>query len=434
MPKLKLTDAAVAKFKLPPAPEQVDHWDTLTPAFGIRVSYSGAKAWLVAVRILTDGQWKKTRISFGRYPDMSLADARTAAQEIKLRAKKGENPRLVTANDRADLEAKSRDTFASVRDKFIKQHCQKKLRPRPAKEYERVLRSADFKDWETRPITEITKRDVIALLDTVAERAPVHANRTLLYLRKMMNWAASRDILEHPPTDRVAPPTKEVMRDRALSNDEVALLWRALENVGGVFGPLFKLLLLTGQRREEVAQMRWSELKDLKGLEPMWEIPRERVKMDRPQRVPLSAIAVKIINSLDKIGDEFVFTTTGTAPVSGFSRAKERVDREIAAIIKKEKLTGLFAKDWIIHDLRRTAATHMAEMGISRDVVELILNHRSGTRGGVAGIYNRSELLPERRRALKLWAEHLRSLATGTTRAPRLLPFKRRGQVDASTQ
>ncbi len=409
MPRLKLTDWAIPKIKDPPKPKQEDHWDLLVPAFGMRASYNGSRSWLTMVRILKNGKWKQTRVTFGRYPAMSLAEARDKAREIQKEAQSGSDPvNTILDKKTSEVVEASKNTFAAVRDRYIRQYCKKNLKPKTASEYERAL-TVDFKAWEERPISAITKAEVNEILDAAVEAGtPIKANRMLSYLSAMMNWAASKDIIQIPPTMHVRAPHSEKSRDRSLSETEIKILWQVL-NGEPIFGGLMKFLLLTGQRREEVAQMRWSEL-DLDSDQPMWEIPRERVKMDRPHRVPLSPLAVDILNRVPRVGDKFTFTTTGNSGMSGFSRAKTRIDNAIARLVAAEGLNGVFQKPWVIHDLRRTCATEMAELGASRDVVELILNHRSGSRSGVAAIYNRSELLSERRIALNNWADQLTQL------------------------
>lgn len=409
MPKVKLTDPFCSKVKAPPRPRQEDYWDTLLPAFGLRVSYNGTKSWLVMTRVLENGAWKQTRVTLGRYPLITLAQARDRARQAQADAQAGRDPRGVLAGVKSQLEEESRNTFASIRTRYVEQHCKVKLKTKTAAEYQRVLESEVFQAWERRPIVSLTRKEVIALVDSINDAGkPIMANQTLSYLRAMMNWTASKGIIEFVPTDHVKPPAQEVKRDRYLTRDEIAFAWPIFESFG-LFGQLYQLLLLTGQRLSEVAGMKRSEL-DLLSKEPLWTIPRERTKGDREHLVPLSPLAVRIIKSIPNLGEP-VFTTNGRVSISGFSKCKTRADEEIAQAKAKQRRKGIFEKGWTQHDLRRTAATIMAELGVSRDVVELILNHASGTRGGVAGVYNRSELLAERRRALNLLADHVDALA-----------------------
>jgi integrase len=180
-----------------------------------------------------------------------------------------------------------------------------------------------------------------------------------------------------------------------LSADEIKLLWQACDKVAEPYSTIVRLLLLTGQRRDEVAGMRREELQG-----DQWHLPGSRTKNGRPHVVPLVPLALKLIAAA---GDrDIVFTTTGRTPPGAFSEAKKRLDAGVTAANG-----GRPVAPWVLHDLRRTAVTHMAELGIRTDVIELIVNHTSGTRGGIAGVYNRSELLDERRRALEQWAQRI---------------------------
>ena len=193
-------------------------------------------------------------------------------------------------------------------------------------------------------------------------------------------------------------PGTETARDRILTDDELCAVWSAATEQGGLFAPVFKLLILTGQRRNEVAGMEWREL-DLPGM--LWKLPRGRVKNDSGHEVPLSDPAIAIIDGVPRVsGRELLFTTTGNTPISGFSKAKLEID----------EASGV--EDWTIHDLRRTVASGMARLGVSLPVIEKILNHTSGSFRGVVGIYQRHSYADEKRAALDLWGAHVARLVT----------------------
>jgi integrase len=221
-------------------------------------------------------------------------------------------------------------------------------------------------------------------------------------------------------------PTAETARDRALSDDEIRFFWAGCDKLGWPFGPMFQLLLLTAQRRDEVGGMEWSEVD-----KRVWTIPRERAKNDRAHEVHLSDLALEIIDELPKIsrtlpegtGSEpspYLFTTNGRRPVSGFSRAKLRLDRHMVQLLRadiEEAGTNpqkVEIEGWILHDLRRTAATGTARLNIAPHVVDRILNHVSGTIRGVAAVYNRHAYLEERKAALELWGGYVESLVRPT--------------------
>ncbi len=414
MPKMKLTDAAVQRIKLPsPEQRQVDYWDALTPGFGLRVSFGGTKTWMVQARVLKVGKWTQTRRVVGRYPDMSLADARAAARDALALAAAGEDPKNAAKVEREKLEEDSRNSFAAIAADFLAKYVQRKgLAAKTAEAYVGTLQGKWTRAWAERPITSISRRDVHALIDDIiAQGFPIQANRSLAYLKRFFGWCVERGILDNAPTDHVKPPSESTRRERVLSVGEISEVWAALDKEGGVFAPMVKLLLLTAQRRDEVAGMRWSEI-TLEGEDPVWSLPAERTKNGLPNLIPLSPQAVKLLKSVNPVDlCPFVFTTTGKTYVTGYSKVKARLD---TAIAEKREEAGRAdpMEGWTFHDLRRTAATRMIEdLGVQPHIVEAVLNHISGHKAGVAGIYNRATYLPEKRRALEAWSEYVMSLA-----------------------
>jgi integrase len=234
----------------------------------------------------------------------------------------------------------------------------------------------------------------------------VTANRVLACVRKLFAWAASRDIIATSPCAGVKPPTPETARDRVLGDGELRDIWSACDRVGWPFGPMVKLLMLTAQRRDEVAEMRWTEI-DFENL--TWMLARERVKNDQMHAVPLSDTVLKILEALPHIkGDaDFVFTTTGCNPIAGFSRAKERLDDAIA------ESRGAALEHGTFHDLRRTAASGMARLGINLPVIEKVLNHSSGSFAGIVGVYQRYNFSDEKKVALDTWGKFVEELVGG---------------------
>jgi integrase len=264
--------------------------------------------------------------------------------------------------------------------------------------------------WRDRRISQIGKRDVIDVIESIDGRgSPGASKRTLVYLRKFFNWCGERDIITQIPTDRIRPPHPEVKRDRVLSDDEIQHLLVALEAEQSIFGLLFRILLLTGHRRAEVAGMRWSELRDIDSESALWEIPGSRTKNKQTHLVPLSPQVVESIRNLPRVG-ALVFTTTGETPVSGFGKAKARLDARIEILRRDGGLNPITS--WTLHDLRRTMVTMMNEkLSVAPHVVEAVVNHVSGlAKAGVAGVYNRALYLRERRLALECWAKHVTAL------------------------
>jgi len=301
--------------------------------------------------------------------------------------------------------------------------------PSRSKEAERLLRVEVLPKFGKKRLGEITDDDIHKLLKEIARRAPITANRTFAVFRKLCHWAMSRDggkLIKTSPCDGVEMPTEERPRDRVLDDAEIKLAWEAFEAIDWPFGPIGKLLLLTGARRDEVASMEWRELDLEAGI---WRIPKERTKNKRPHEIPLPAAAVDILKALPrvepkrgpdgKVRPALVFSTTGATAVSGFSRAKDAID---AAIVERlrEDAEGrghdpeeIKAPDWVIHDLRRTVATNLQKLGVRLEVTEAVLNHVSGSRAGIVGIYQRHEWATEKRAALDAWARWLEAIVSG---------------------
>lgn len=405
MPRLKLTTPAVERLK-PPPNGQVEYFDALQPAFGLRVSYSGTKSWVVMTRI--DG--KLVRYTLGRYPAISLADARRSARDALQKAAAGIDLRIEKRLVADAAVKRAANTVRARIEEFLVEHVERNLRRGTVLEYRRVLLGSDLAGWHSRSIEDITRKDVLALLDRIGKRGtPATARLTFAYLRKFMNWCVDRDILAAAPTDRVRAPSQGAARTRALSDDEIRIVWAAFEQEPAPFGPFLKLLLLTGQRRGEVAGIRRDEVILANGQAPVWEIPADRTKNGRPHIVPLSDPALELIRAQPDTGP-FVFSTTGSTPVSGFSKAKARIDVQIASVLADRGQPPL--PSWTMHDLRRTVVTMMNErLRIAPHVVEAVVNHQSGAaKAGVAGVYNRALYLDERRSALEAWAEYLQGL------------------------
>lgn len=301
---------------------------------------------------------------------------------------------------------------------------------RVEKEYRGAFKNEVLPHWGDRAIDRVERRDIIAMLDRIVDRGvPMRANRVFAYVRKFFNWCVSRDLIAASPCTGVRPPMPEQDRDRVLSDDEVRVLRLAAETLGWPFGPFVTMLLLTAQRLNEVAGMRWAEL-DLDAA--LWTLPAERAKNSQAHHVPLSPPAVTLIRSLPRLAhSEFLFTTTGATPISGFSRAKMRLDAAMLSILRNEAMkrgedpdTVGRLPEWRFHDIRRTATTGMAQMGIAPHVADRILNHVQGTIRGVAAVYNRHTYLRERRQALELWAEKLATIkAHGEEQAARSKPL-----------
>jgi integrase len=412
--KYKLTEVGIKRLNPPSDKSQIDVWDGGLPGFGIRVTKTGTKTFQVITYVAVRGQAKpkQVRMKIGRFPQLSLKEARLKAVEIQRLAEQGHDPRD-HRRDRNNVFTSDTETFGSVKEKFLKHRCEPILKPKTFKQYSSLLAAPGLKKLNDIPLDQIDSKTLRKVLNQIKGTGRnTTANRLLEILKVMFKWAVSEEIIEHSPAERITTPSREVVRDRVLSLDEIKVLWWALTDVAGPMEKVHKLLLLTGQRRGEISNMKWSELESLKKGEGMLFLPKERVKNGYAHKVPLSDPAIKLIKSMPVVSDEYVFSTDGINPSSVFSKEKKKVEKRCEEICDEKGFKGLFNEPWRVHDLRRTAATHMAEMGVSIDVVELILNHRSGVRSGIVAVYNRSELMADRRRALAMWADKVMSIVS----------------------
>ncbi len=382
MARMTLTESAVARIA-PPAAGRLELWDAELPGFGLRVSPSGRKAWQLMYR----AGGRKRRLTLGGYPALPLALAREAALDALQAVQGGRDP----AAERAALTggALTFDRFAAA---YIARYAQ------PRKASWRVDQAMIERDllpaWRRRPAESITRRDVIELVERVAQRGHLHAaNRRLALIRKMFAWGLEVDMVPATPVIGVRPPLAERPRERVLDDEELARLWRAWERIGWPFGPLFKLLLLTAQRRSAVAGLR---LRDIALANQTWTLPSGH---GQSHQVPLSALAVEILTSLPRLDSPYVFPARDrlSRPVSGFSKAASRAAR----------LAGI--EDLRLQDLRRTAAAGMARLGIPPHLIAGILDLKASP-PGLLGARHGDGSLEEKRRALEAWSAHVEQL------------------------
>ena len=402
---MKLTAATVDKMQ--PTDRRQEIPDSLCTGLYLTVQPTGKKGWQVRYR---HGGVHR-RMTLGGYPVLSLADARQRARDTMAAATEGRDPAGEVKAAKAPKPEDDRDKLAAVIGLFMKRHA---AHNRRAADVAAMFRRDVLPKWGDRDIHEITKRDVIDLLDGIVDRgSPITANRLLAHLRTLWTWAKGRDIITVSPFDGIKPPSPEKSRDRVLTDQEIIWFWRACEKLGQPFGPLYRLLLLTGQRLREVAEMTEGEMRG-----NLWIIPAARVKNGDEHSVPLSEAVSAVLGAVQRISGKagYVFTTTGQSPVSGFTRAKGRLDKLMADIANEGRAEGIDRIEippFTIHDLRRTAASGMAGLRFPPHVVEAVLNHRSGTRRGVAGVYNRFDYADEKRAALEAWGNYVTRLVEG---------------------
>lgn len=391
---MKLTAQNVEKMQ--PTDRRQEIPDDLCTGLYLTVQPTGRKGWQVRYR----HSGKHRRMTLGAYPVLSLAQARQRAREVMAATAEGRDPAEEVREAKAPKPEQDRDTVRALAALYDKRHLSKL---RSGKLVRRELDRHVVAVWGARNVQDITKRDILDLLDGIADTGrEVTANRVRAYLSGFLNWCVGRDILPLSPMTGVKAVAKEVSRDRVLSDDEIRWLWQAADRVGYPWGPVAKVLLLTGQRVGEVAAMTRDELDG-----DTWHLPGSRVKNGQAHDVPLSPEVRAILDGLPQIGDQYLFTTTGHGPVQGNHKARNALAEAMAGIAGQE------VPHWTFHDLRRTCAATLAKLRVPVVVTEAVLNHVSGTRGGIVAVYQVHDYADEKREALEAWGKYVTSLVTG---------------------
>jgi integrase len=462
-----LTAASIAKYKPHPTKRREI---SDSKAQGLRLviqpaKTTGRKGWIIRLR-RPNGKTAKLTLGPVDYSDketsdepvqgapLTLGQARELAARIDRKRERGID---VVAERKAD---KLRDQTAAtdraansfgaiVREFFIKHRTKKwNTRPRrwrddaatlglrwkvgsdPATTEPEIIKGGLAETWADKPIVDIDKYEVEAVVEEARKHgSDSRARKLYSVLSVLFGWLPLKYRVAVNPMIGVKRPGPPASRERTLSEAEIAIFWKACDSVGGVFGPLYQTLLLTGCRLREPSGMTRAELGD----NGVWEIPSSRTKNHLPFMVPLPQPALEVINNVPTIknvasgsNSGLIFTTNGKTPVSGFSKAKKTLNTEIAKIVKRDQSKHRdsdalpFAKPWRVHDLRRTFSTIMNEspddggLGIAPHIVEAALNHVSGeAKRGTAGVYNKSKYLPEKRVALQRWANHIEGVVAG---------------------
>jgi integrase len=403
MTKRTLTDRAIKTLKPAKPGTLYDLMDALVPGFGVRVSETGRRTFILVARF--PGSRNPTRRALGQYGALTLEQARSKARNWIELIRRGTDPKVQEERARREELRKQQTTFEAVAEDFIERHVKGQRR---AKDTEREIRKELISRWKTRPISEIARDDVVRLIEEIADRpAPYLSHIVLGHIRSLFNWAINRGTygLENSPCDRVKPATligPKLPRQRVLQDPELASLWRASETLGYPFGPLYRLLLLTGARKGELAGARWREF-DLG--KKIWTVPPERFKSNATHLVALSEQAAVIIEALPRFtkGDHLFSTMFGEKPVSGFSKAKARLDKMMTEDM------GSALAPWVIHDIRRTVRTRLASLRVSDMVAEMVIGHG---RRGLQRVYDQHGYEAEMREALELWAGRLRDIVS----------------------
>ena len=397
---MRFTKPTIAKLALPPGKNDLIVFDEALPNFGIRLRGGGKRTWIVQYRTGT----RQRRLTLGSALTLDLDEARAAARTALAKVGLLIDPQSEKEKARAAADV----TLERLADRYLDAK-RNRIRASTFRETERYLRQ-HWSRLHKRPVNEIGRADIAPELSRmVSASGAVAADRARAALSGFFTWAMREGLAETNPVILTNRPAVPKSRDRVLSDGEIVEVWNACRDDD--FGRIVRLLLLTGQREDEVGAMRWSEL-DLKA--GTWSLPSPRTKNDLHHVVPLSDPVLAIISDIPvRDGRDLVFGR-GVGGFSGWSKAKKAIDgRLLTARQQSAEALGLAPQTvqpmlhWVIHDLRRTAVTGMGELGIAPHVIEAAVNHVSGTKGGIAGVYNRAQHLPERRQALTLWAEHV---------------------------
>jgi integrase len=393
---MALSTFTVAKLK-PPKVGRREVLDHQVPGFGVRITERGVKSWFFIYRSPT--KRKRVRVTIGRVGEIDLETAREQARQLRAQIRTGQEPTPATV-----IIQGHGTLFRDVIELYAKRHL---AGTRSGWLVHQIINRELMPVWGNKPLAAITRGDVLERVEALIDKgSPAAARRLFAIIRRLFNWSVHRQTfdIDRSPCDRLRPTDivgRQTARSRILTDDELRALWRATGKMGYPSRPIVRLLLLTGLRRMEVAQARWSEFSPDKAV---WIIPRERMKGDAVHVVPLTGEMLAVINELPRInGNECLFTSglIGDRPVSGFTELKEKLDQ----------LMGT-ATDWVIHDLRRTVRTHLSSLPVpGGDLVrELMMAH---ARPGLHKVYDQFGYLEERRRGYELWAERLMEIVQG---------------------
>jgi integrase len=396
--KRKLTDRALASLKPARAGQRYEVMDEVTRGFGVRVYDSGRKSFFLATRY--PGSSNPTRRSLGEYPTYSLAEARERADQWRKLIRDGKDPKIEEEGKRLAERRSAESNFTRVAEEFLRRHVKGQRR---AYDAERAVRKHLIGRWGDRDVTGISRSDVVAMAEEIAEHAPYMAHNVLGHARSLFNWAINRGTygLESSPCDRVRPTSligQRQPRQRVLTDPEIKAFWAATETLGYPFRDLYRLLLLTGVRLNEASSARSQEFDIAKRV---WTVPPERFKSNASHLVPLSDPVIQLLDGLPRFsGGDYLFSFNhGKSAVASFDRQKAKLDCAM----------GDGVKPWVVHDLRRTVRTRLASLRVPDMVAEMVLGHG---RKGLQRVYDQHTYEPEMREALELWAERLRDVVS----------------------
>jgi integrase len=400
---MHFTDRSLKALKPPPRPKQVDYFDESLPGFGLRLSYNGRKSWVVLYRC----NGVKGRLTLGRFDVVPLVDAREQARDALKAAAQGDDPAIKKHRNRES------PTFRQLADRYIEEYA--KPRKRTWQKDRRLLNNNLVPALGRHKAHLITRADLRTEFNKVKNRpAPVEANRTFEVVRRLFNWAIEEEILTENPLFKLAKPADEYPRERTLTADELQTFWRALDEATPIVRGVFRLMLLSAQRRNEVSRMRWADLDRRDGW---WNIPAELTKTKRPYRVPLTAAMLAIIEELEKLSldSQWVFPRAG----GGGPVPETNVTRPFRKLIKDAGLAHFMP-----HDLLHTVTSHMTAMGISQFDVGKIRHHTSRDSKTTTSRYDHYAYDREKRAALDAWGARLEEIIGTRTKCANVLRMR----------
>jgi integrase len=389
---MKLTKATAERLALPARVRDKIFFDDDLPGFGLRLRDGGKRSWIAQYRVGA----KQRRVTIGTVNTTSADEARKQARGILSKVHLGGDPQT----EKAEKRALASVTVGATVGRYLEERAVKRLKPRSYEEVERHLK----KHWsplaET-PIRNVRRSDVASQLGRIAkDSGPFASNRARAALSAFFSWAIGEGLTDANPVVGTNKATEEISRNRVLSPVELAAIWSEVGD--GNYAAIVRLLILTGQRREEVGGMLWSEIDTEVAV---WAIGAARTKNGLAHEVPLSAAAMAVLSGLERREERALVFGAGDGAFQGWSNAKTALDKRLSVRLAKDGHPPL--KPWRLHDIRRTVATGMVDLGVQPHVVEAVLNHISGHKAGVAGVYNRASYAAEKLAALTLWGEHV---------------------------
>ncbi len=396
---MRLTERSIRQILAPNNGNKI-HYDDQVSGFGLRATGAGHRSFILNYRV----NGHERRLTIGPWPAWSATAARERAKDLRQQIDRGQDPL------RSKQQRRGEPTFGDLVDEYLRVEAKNQ---KGLVEYKRILHADALPEWRNVPASDIRRRDIISLIESKAQTAPIMANRLFELLRRLFNFAIRRDIIEANPCTQVKKPGSERSKDRVLSSDEIHTFWATLD------GPCFsehtaaalRLVLATAQRPGEVVSVTWDEM-DL--TEGWWTIPSNKAKNGLAHRVPLNRTAQQILGGLPRVS-QFVFPS----PQNGKSMHRASLAHALRRARERED-DPLSVTDFTPHDLRRTAASHMASAGVERFVIGRLLNH---IEPGITRVYDRHSYDQGKRRALQKWGRKLREMINGEATDGKVVPI-----------